>query len=273
VAVDGASKFEGYDLVAEVEEICLSLTTIVDPAPVAAGGGAAAGGGGDDGGAAIAVPATAMRVLPVTPWGRFVPALNAIVARCADEGMGCVLVASAEVWIDRAAADALRSELFDGDGEDGAETLVVGAVLRGHDYRAGGRGGGAVEVGLTGRTAPWNTCALWDVPKLALTGFHLVSEGLHPDDESNSGDGGGDGGWCAGIEEVATIAVLQRVLSPRRARAKLVALPGTVSWATEDFGDDANRREWHERKMESKCTRAKRQLDLLGLSDGVVIHC
>ena len=96
-----------------------------------------------------------MRVLPVTPWGRFVPALNAIVAQCADEGMGCVLVASAEVWIDRAAADALWSELFGGDGgeDDGAETLVVGVALRGHDYRAGGRGGGAVEVELTGRTA------------------------------------------------------------------------------------------------------------------------
>jgi hypothetical protein len=131
-----------------------------------------------------------------------------------------------------------------------------------------------VEVELTGRTAPWNTCALWDVPKLALTGFHLVSEGLHPDvDEPSDGDGGGDGGWCTGVEEVATIAVLQRVLSPRRARAKLVALPGMVSWATEDFGDAANGREWHERKMESKCARAKRQLDLLGLSDGVVIHC
>jgi hypothetical protein len=46
-----------------------------------------------------------------------------------------------------------------------------------------------------------------------------------------------------------------------------------VSWGTEDFGDNANRREWHERKMKSQCARAKRQLDLLGLSDGVVIHC
>jgi hypothetical protein len=51
-----------------------------------------------------------------------------------------------------------------------------------------------VEVELTGRTAPWNTCALWDVPKLALTGFHLVSKGLHPDvDEPSDGDGGATG--------------------------------------------------------------------------------
>jgi hypothetical protein len=50
------------------------------------------------------------------------------------------------------------SELFGGDGgeDDVAETLVAGAALRGHNYRAGGHGGGggAVEVELTGRTAP-----------------------------------------------------------------------------------------------------------------------
>ena len=123
MAVDGASKFEGYDLVAEVEEICLSLTAIVDPAPVVVGGG--------------------------RWWGRR--------------------------W---------------GGGDRRADD---------DDARPAGDALGEVRPG----------------PEL----------------------------------------------------------PGMVSWATEDFGDDANRREWHERKMESKCARAKRQLDLLGLSDGVVIHC
>ena len=45
-----------------------------------------------------------------------------------------------------------------------------------------------------------------------------------------------------------------------------------MSWETEDFGDDPGRREWHERKIENKCARARRQLDLLGLSSGVVMH-
>ena len=206
-----------------------------------------------------------MIVLPVTPWGRFVPALNAIVSHCADAGVRRLLVASAEVRLSRDGMDALVAK-FD-DNIDGCDTLVVGAVLRGHDYRGGCRGEGAegdddrAIVQLTGRTVPWNTCALWDVPKLALTGFLLVSEGLHPS--------GGD----AGVEEVATIAVIQRILSRDRARAKLVMLSGDmVSWE-EDFDDDPGRREWHERKMESKVTRARRQLELLGLNDGVVMHC
>ena len=31
-----------------------------------------------------------------------------------------------------------------------------------------------------------------------------------------------------------------------------------MSWETEDFGDDPGRRDLHERKMESKCARARR---------------
>jgi hypothetical protein len=227
------------------------------------------------GGTGVVVP---IRVLPMTPWGRFVPALNAIAAHCADAGVRHLLVASAEVQLVRGAMDVLVSRLDDDDNDVGGETLVVGAALRGHDYRGGGCGGGAAavvgaEVELTGCTAPWNTCALWVVPKLALMGFLLVSEGLHPE-ESNDDGGGGTGTLhsAAGVEEVLTIAVMQRILSPRRARAKLVALPRMVSWE-EDFGNDAGRKEWHKRKMESKFARARRQLDLLGLNDGVVMHC
>jgi hypothetical protein len=31
---------------------------------------------------------------------------------------------------------------------------------------------------LTGATSPWNTLALWSVPKLAVTGFLGVADGL-----------------------------------------------------------------------------------------------
>ena len=54
-------------------------------------------------------------------------------------------------------------------------------------------------------------------------------------------------------------------------QATLIKIPGT-NWE-QDFGDDVKRKEWHERKMMSKFTRAKRQLDLLGLSYGTAIHC
>jgi len=80
-----------------------------------------------------------------------------------------------------------------------------------------------------------------------------------------------------GVEEVCTIATLQRILSKERAKAKLISIRPeseggkSVTWG-QDFGGDEQRREWHERKMRSKLTRAQLQLDLMGLS-GKVIHC
>ena len=88
-----------------------------------------------------------------------------------------------------------------------------------------------------------------------------MSEGLHGDE------------GIAGIEEVCTIATLQKTLSSEKAKAKLIQVqpPNAVVWG-QDFSDDEARREWHERKMQSKETRAKKQLDLMGLS-GIVLHC
>ncbi|KAL3766730.1 hypothetical protein ACHAW5_002196 [Stephanodiscus triporus] len=41
-----------------------------------------------------------------------------------------------------------------------------------------------------------------------------------------------------------------------------------------EFDNDMGRREWHERKMRIKLSRAKRQLELLNLdSSGIVMHC
>ncbi|KAL7524336.1 hypothetical protein ACHAXR_000533, partial [Thalassiosira sp. AJA248-18] len=230
VAVDAEEKLEGYDLQEEVTKICKTLAS-----------------GGEN-----IIP---IHVLPVTPWGKFVPALNAIVIYGARIGARYLLMASAEVQLTEAAMDVMKQKL------DLEHTLVVGMVLQGHDYKST-NGEEETVVELTGRTTPWNTCSLWNVPKLALTGFLLVSEGLHPEEDGREGSGG--------VEEVCTIATLQRILQPHNAQAKLVSIPGT-SWG-QDFANDEKRKEWHERKMMSKFTRAKRQLDLLGLS-GTVIHC
>ena len=76
---------------------------------------------------------------------------------------------AAEVQLARAAMEILHSKL------DMDDTLAPEAQYRtrpGHEEE--------VAVALTGRTVPWNTCCLWNVPKLALTGFLLVAEGLHP---------------------------------------------------------------------------------------------
>ena len=258
VAVDVEERIIGYDLLEEVTKICNTLSTKrpTDLIPSNCD---------DDNDVRI-------QILPVTPWGKFVPALNAIVSRVATLGAHFLLLTSAEVQLTNDALAIMKSKL------DLETTLVIGTVLPGHDYRCSKRtvaqiddvGGEEEEVmvELTGRTTPWNTCSLWNVSKLSLTGFLLVSEGLHPEDD------GSELGSSAGVEEVCTIATLQRLLGPCNAQAKLICIPGeeSTSWDTSNFEKDAKRQEWHEKKMASKVARAKRQLELLGLS-GTVIHC
>lgn len=137
---------------------------------------------------------------------------------------------------------------------------MQGAVLQGHNHYSPSNSQ-ALEVELSGRTSPWNTFALWNLHKLSLTGFLQVSEGLHGDE------------GIAGIEEVCTIATQQKIFSLNDAKAKLMKLdpPDEVDWG-QDFSGDEARREWHERKMQSKEARARKQLDLMGLS-GTVLHC
>lgn len=102
------------------------------------------------------------------------------------------------------------------------------------------------------RTSPWNTLCVWDLDKLALTGFLAVS----------------DQGKSAGIEECAAIALLQKLFP--NAIAKLVRLPD-ISWE-ESFEGDPERQKWHEEKMKSKAERAAHQLGRLNLT-GAVLHC
>jgi len=249
VAVDSEEKLEGYDLLAEVSKICQSLNDNT--------GNADNDNSSETCTSSSAHTTTKIHVLPVTPWGKFVPALNAIVSWCANHKCQYLLFASAEVQLTQEVMNVMISKM------DIERTLVVGTVLSGHEYEQPINNEGEIEVELTGRTTPWNTCALWNLPKLALTGFLLVSEGLHPEQE--------EGISSAGVEEVVAIATLQRILQPCNAQAKLVSIPGT-SWGIQDFNNDEKRKEWHEKKMQSKLTRAKCQLDLLGLS-GTVIHC
>lgn len=195
--------------------------------------------------AACAGAAAPVDVVPVEPWGNFLPALNALTAHAARRGYGFILFASVEAAADPATARRLRAEL------DGADALVAGAALPGHDFSPG-------ERPLTGVTTPWNTLALWRVPSLALLGFPLVGEGLHA-------------GAAGGVEEVSAIHALAKV-HPAKARALLVALPG-VAWAT-DF-DDEKRAAWHAKKMASKESRPAAHLALLAAEAGpptTVLH-
>jgi hypothetical protein len=182
-------------------------------------------------------------VLAVEPWGAFTAALNALVAHAARTGCARLLLQSVETEVTAASVQSLQQHL------DANTDLVVGGVLPGHTFQLG-------RNNLDGRTTPWNTLALWQVSKLALTGFLGISDGLIA-------------GVEGGVEEVAAIALLQRLL-PGRACAKLVRLEG-VEWRTT--WTDPARREWHERKMLSKLTRPRQQLEALNkLEAGIVEH-
>ena len=225
----------------------------------------------------------------VEPWGSFAPALNAAVVLAAasfasfcaasssseEEDGGAVvgrlrsdfdqrlLFLSAEVDISASSVLSLL-DLIDGD------TLVVGSALPDHSVLSVppvvSAAVGAVVSDhcalrlprpLTGSTSPWNTVAAWSVPKLALTGFPLVSEGLHP---SVVAAGGG------GVEEVACIALLQRLFGKERMKAILRIRyddEDKAEWHVEQFNGDKSRREWHEKKMKAKVERPEAQCRLL----------
>jgi hypothetical protein len=151
---------------------------------------------------------------------------------------------SAEISLSLSNPDLFASSLLSLLSHMSPTTLVAGPSLPGHTPPPSFP---SPPLPLGGRTCPWNTVALWSASLLSRTGFLMVSD-LPP---------------SAGIEEVAAISTLQKLLSPSSARAVVVHnLPG-FAWDTSSLADDPKRQEWHERKMASKETRAAAQLELL----------
>ncbi|CAB1096275.1 unnamed protein product [Ectocarpus sp. CCAP 1310/34] len=161
-------------------------------------------GGGERGAAGV------VNVFEVTPWGKFTPALNALLGFASRDGADLVMFQSLETTVGKDAVSGMEAHM-------GPADLVVGAALTGHAFQ----GGETVE--LTGVTTPWNTLALWDVAKLAKLGFLGVAEGLLP-------------GVPAGVEEVTAIAALQALLGAEHARAKLVRLPQASRAVADGMG-------------------------------------
>jgi hypothetical protein len=143
IAVDATPRVEGYDFVQAVQSAAHDASFSMEE------------------------PHPPIQVLPVTPWGRFVFALNALIRYAAvDCQAQFILFVSAET---DASASSVSTLIRHADDD---ATLVAGALLPGHDFHVN------TTVKLTGRTTPWNTLAVWNVPKLALTGFPLVSDGV-----------------------------------------------------------------------------------------------
>jgi hypothetical protein len=219
-------------------------------------------------------------LLQVSPWGNFVPALNALTSyACGDRSnensnVNTILFISAETTLTKQSMMSLCQHMNIDD------TLVVGAALPGHDYMDDDDDDTAAaaaedannkdsktnnkerEVDLNGRTCPWNTLALWNLEKM-LIGFPLLADGVHKMDDGSS--------IAAGIEEFSTILIHQKVLGIEKTKAKLVKVQG-IEW--EQSFDDEERKKWHEAKMKSKLSRAEMHRDALGGNKirGIAIH-
>lgn len=195
-----------------------------------------------------------VEIIPLLHWGKFVPALNALVATAstASPSAALLLLQSLEIDADASAVQFLRSHF------DTSRDLVVGAALPGHEFSPGPQ----QPLELTGTTSPWNTLALWNLRQLSKVGFPLVGDGLH------LGDGN------AGIEEVSTIALFQRLFAStadsNSTRATMLRVPG-IAWQVDGFEDPA-RRAWQAAKMASKNQRAATQMQRLGIPAGRVFH-
>lgn len=143
IAVDATPKVPGYDYVQAVESAAHDASFSMEESH------------------------PALQVLPVTPWGKFTPALNALIRYASvDCRAHLILFVSAETEASASSVSMLVNAVD-------SSTLVVGAVLPGHDYHEGER------VPLNGRNTPWNTLAVWNLPNLALNGFPMVSDGVH----------------------------------------------------------------------------------------------
>lgn len=109
---------------------------------------------------------TKTSILSISPWGGFTHALNLAVSFAAEKKFSLVCFQSLET---RSTKEIVRglTDVFKID----MNALVVGPVFQGHEFQLG-------IWPIRGRTVPWNTLAIWDVQKLVLTGFPLISNGL-----------------------------------------------------------------------------------------------
>ncbi len=191
-------------------------------------------------------------VFPVTPWGNSVLPLNAILSTARfDLAAGCtLLLANVETKLTEHGVIPLMHYM----GEH--TTLVVGGFLSGHIHVKPKKGEEyAVVENATGRQVPWNTFALWNPNFLWKTGFPMIGDGVLTNPDS------------AGVEEVATIAILQKLYP--HAAVKLV-WAGDSMWDMSSFKGE--RLTIHQEKMVSKEDRPAAQLKSLELSGPIVYH-
>ncbi|KAJ7759405.1 hypothetical protein DFH07DRAFT_445701 [Mycena maculata] len=187
-------------------------------------------------------------LLPVEPWNFTIPLNAAVITAQKQTRAKKIVFVSVEITV-------IVEELDRMLGLWETDFLVIGKALDPHTFESDGKDG-ALEVQLIGLTSPWNTFAIWDLSKLAKTGFLSISD-------TNTAPG------QSAIEEVPTIS-LHQLLFPSSSRAVLVKFPSEDGWDTR--WDDPGRAAWHKSKMASKNMSAFSHLSALDLPSAVVTH-
>jgi hypothetical protein len=182
-----------------------------------------------------------VNIFAVTPWGMFMPALEALLKQASVAGFSKLLCVSVEVEIDTLALTALDNEVSEA-------TLVAGLRMQGHQFKLG-------ENTCNGEHSPWNTAALW-----------RIRNGLDRIGFASSGEAHADPtGENAGVEEVSTIAIYQKLYADCSA---VLIHTDEVAWDT----DRSSRPDGLGKKLRTKNPRAAWQLEHAGLEPGRVHH-
>lgn len=181
-----------------------------------------------------------VEIFGVSPWQRFVPALNALVYKATIAGMEYLLFQSIETVLPPDGVSRLTAHIND-------KSICVGAAFPGqHNFKPG-----RIVEG-DGLTVPWNTCAIWALELLGRWGFFLEADNIS----------------TTGMEDGLTLAFLQERYP--WAEASLIEIPG-IKWDVE-FDGRTDKQFYQRKKMESKVPSLKSHLDRLNLRPPKVRH-
>lgn len=178
----------------------------------------------------------------VSPWGKWTPALNALLYRAGQLKADQILYQSTEIRLPAQGLAKMQSLL-------GPDVLNVGSRLEGHDWRPG-------TNPINGVTTPWNTNCLWSVPWLSLVGFL----------EGTNGYFSYNGIREDGVEEPDTEGILQML---HGLKVILTQVEGSF-WGTDH--EDPDRAAAHAEKMALKHSRPARRIQRLNIPSGIVHH-
>ena len=178
----------------------------------------------------IEIPSELMiEYIIVSPWIGYTSALNSVIRWISIKYKDIVYLSFQSLEITQLSVriiNILMHELMDND------TLCAGVKL------------------IENQKEPWNTLNIYSLKKLNPFGFQLVSDGLSQD-------------VPAGIEEVVTYSLIQKINGQQQNKCKLIAFNNNKEWKwdNDDFQlVSQERARYHEHKLQSKFQRANSQL-------------